>query len=88
LKNKTNEYILHCKGIPTKLLKWDDFVELYHKNYFIYKKVGFLAHVTNHIKLIENMDKKVEVLDNKRHYFGDDSKPLKNINDFYEILKK
>lgn len=87
-KTKSGGITLHCKGIPTKLLKWDDFIELYNKKYFIYKKVGFLSHVTNHIKLIEDMDKKVEILDNKRHFIGDDSLPLKNINDFFKKLKE
>jgi hypothetical protein len=87
-KTNSNSIVLHCKGIPTKLLNWGDFVDLYNKKYFIYKKVGFLSHVTNHIKLIEDMDKKVEILDNKRNYFGDNSHPLFNIKNFYENLKK
>jgi hypothetical protein len=79
---------LHCKGIPTKFLKWNDFVQMYEEKYFLYEKIGFLSHKGNKIKLIDDIQKRIEIRDRKRIYDLDNntSKPFKTINDYYKHI--
>ena len=79
---------LHCKGIPTKFLKWNDFVQMYEEKFFLYEKIGFLSHKGNKIKLIDDIQKKIEIRDRKRIYDLDNntSRPFKNLNEYYKHL--
>lgn len=85
---KNGKEELHCKGIPTKFLKWGDFVQMYEEKYFIYEKIGFLSHKGNKIKLIEDIQKRIEIRDRKRIYDleNNTSRPFKDIDKYYKHL--
>ena len=87
-RTKNGKEDLHCKGIPLNYLNWNDFVEMYENKFFLYEKLGFLSHTNNQIKLIENIQKKIEIRDKKRKYDlqKNISKPFENYKEYKKYI--
>lgn len=73
-----NQYILHCKGIPEKKLKWEDFLEMYKDDRYLYKNITQLKHEKGEIYFYENLMKELKLMNNKRKFDGDESIPWKS----------
>ncbi len=70
-----NKYILHCKGIPEKKLKWEDFLQMYSDDKYLYKNIAQLKHEKGEIYFYENLMKELKLMNNKRKFDGDESIP-------------
>ncbi len=83
-RTASGKEVLHCKGIPTKLLKWKDFIKIYEEKTFSYHNISQMLHRHDQIHLQENITKTLRLLDNKRIYddLNNTSKPFNNINEF------
>lgn len=74
-RRANGKFILHCKGIPEKKLKWEDFEEMYKKKIFSYSNIGQLVHQNGEIYFHDNLIKQLKFLNNKRNFIGDVSIP-------------
>ena len=83
-----SKYILHCKGIPEKLLKWEDFEKMYKEDHFSYKNIGQLKHEKGEIYYFDNLIKELRFLNNKRKFQGDESKPWKSRQEMDKIFQE
>ena len=81
--------VLHCKGIPTNLLKWQDFEDMKQKKQFTYKINQQFIHKNHEIFIKENLEKTLKFLDLKRYYFENgNSRSWKDINEMEEHFNK
>ena len=88
-RTASGKEVLHCKGIPTKLLKWKDFIKIYEEKTFSYHNISQMLHKHDKINLQENITKTLRLLDNKRIYddINNTSKSFNNINEFLNQKK-
>lgn len=83
-----NKFILHCKGIPEKLLKWEDFEKMYRDDSFSYQNIGQLHHEKGEIYFFDNLIKELKLLNNKRCFNGDYSRPWKSRQEMDKKFKE
>jgi hypothetical protein len=79
--------VLHCKGIPTDLLKWQDFELMLSENTFRYTIKTQFFHKNHEIFVKENLEKILNFMDSKRNYDEQgESSPWNNLKEMEEFI--